>query len=97
MTVVLEQLRFAMPAILAGLVAGGAIGLLHFSALRWSTRKLLGGESAVLALLAQFVRLAVTGAALFLLVRAFGAAGLISAALAITLARVAVTRIGAVA
>ena len=66
-----EYLSFVAEA--AGWFFGGTVlGLLHFASLRWNVRCLLGGQ-ALFSLGMQFIRLALTGGALALVAKLFGA------------------------
>lgn len=76
--------------ILIGLVAGGALGVVHFASLRWVADRYAEG-GAVGALVVQLARFAVLIAALFGLAKV-GAAALLSGALGLLIARFLVVR-----
>lgn len=67
-------------------VAGVLFGMLHFVLLRWNVRCLVAGQ-LLWSLGLQFSRLALTGAALVLTVRFFGAWPLLAGTLGFTAAR----------
>ena len=66
--------------------AGGLLGFVHFVSLRWNVQCLVSGR-AVLSLVLQLLRLALTGGALVLTVRLFGAAALLAGSLGLLAAR----------
>ncbi len=77
------------------LAAGVVIGGFHFLTLRWNVQKLATGQSPVLALAIQLIRLVVVAGVLVFIVRRFGAMPLLVATAGILAARSAVLRWGA--
>ena len=78
---------FAFVAATTGwFLAGGLLGAMHFLSLRWSVQRLVAGR-ALLSLALQVLRLALTGAAMTLTVRLFGASPLIAGSLGLMAAR----------
>jgi F1F0 ATPase subunit 2 len=70
-------------------LAGTLLGLLHFVSLRWNVRCLLGGRP-LFSLGLQLLRFALTGGALVLVTRLFGAAPLLAGVLGLMAARTGV-------
>jgi F1F0 ATPase subunit 2 len=70
-------------------VAGALLGLLHFASLRWNVRCLLSGQP-LFSLGFQLLRFAMTGAALVLAARSFGAMPLLAVAAGLMVARTGV-------
>ena len=87
-TITQQNLAF-IGALTAWFAAGALLGVLHFTSLRWNVRCLVSGR-AVLSLVVQLARLVLTGAALVLTVRLFGAGALLAASLGLLAARSAV-------
>ncbi|MBB4301026.1 F1F0 ATPase subunit 2 [Rhodobium orientis] len=80
-----------------GLVAGFAVGLVHFRLLWWNTQMLLGAGSAVAAIAVIVLRFAVL-VGVFVLLAQFGALALLAGAVGVLAARqVAVKRYGGTA
>jgi len=73
-------------------VAGGLLGLAHFLSLRWNVRRLVAGR-ALASLGLQVLRLCLTGTAMTLTVRLFGAGPLLAGALGLIAARTGVLRL----
>jgi F1F0 ATPase subunit 2 len=71
------------------LLAGVLQGLLHLVSLRWNVRCLIGGQP-VLSLGLQLLRFALTGGALVLVAKSFGAMPLLSGTLGLMAARTGV-------
>lgn len=69
--------------------AGGLLGAAHFLSLRWNVHRLVTG-AAVTSLGVQLLRLALTGAAMTLTVRLFGAFPLLAGSLGLMAARTGV-------
>jgi len=69
--------------------AGGLLGVVHFISLRWNVHHLVAGH-VVLALGLQLLRFALTGTALTLSVRLFGAVPLLAGSLGLMAARTGV-------
>lgn len=67
-------------------LAGALLGLAHFHALRWTVHYMIGGRT-LLSLGLQGFRLVVTGAALTLVTRWFGAVPLLAGTLGLLAAR----------
>ncbi len=81
---------FAFMAGTAGwFLAGGLLGLGHFLSLRWSVQRLVGGF-ALASFGLQLLRLALTGTAMTLTVRLFGAVPLLAGSLGLMAARAGV-------
>lgn len=83
--VIHECLSF-MAAAMGCFFGGTLLGLLHFASLRWSVRCLLSGQ-ALFSLGLQFLRFALTGGALALLARLFGAMPLLAGTLGLMVVR----------
>lgn len=66
--------------------AGGLLGGAHFLSLRWNIRSLLSGQP-LLSLGLQLLRFALTGGALMLVTKSFGATPLLTAAFGLMAAR----------
>ncbi len=73
-------------ALAAWFAVGALLGFVHFVSLRWNVQCLVSGR-AVLSLVLQLLRLALTGAALVLTVRQFGAVALLAGSLGLLAAR----------
>ena len=73
-------------------VAGGLLGLVHFLSLRWNVRRLVAGR-ALASLGLQVLRLCLTGTAMTLTVRLFGAGPLLAGTLGLIAARTGVLRL----
>lgn len=71
------------------LLAGVLLGLLHFISLRWNVRYLLGGQP-LFSLGLQLFRFALTGGALVLVAKSFGAMPLLAGTLGLMAARTGV-------
>jgi len=69
--------------------AGGLLGMMHFLSLRWSVRRLVAGR-ALLSLGLQVLRLVLTGTAMILTIRLFGAVPLLAGSLGLMVARTGV-------
>lgn len=67
-------------------VAGGLLGVVHFLSLRWNVQCLVAGRP-VLSLGLQLLRFTLTGTALTLTVRLFGAAPLLAGSFGLMAAR----------
>lgn len=70
-------------------LAGVLLGLLHFVSLRWNVRCLLGGQP-LFSLGLQLLRFAITGGALVLVAKSFGAMPLLAGTLGLMAARTGV-------
>jgi len=70
-------------------IAGGLLGMMHFLSLRWSVRRLVAGR-ALLSLGLQVLRLVLTGTAMILTIRLFGAVPLLAGSLGLMVARTGV-------
>jgi len=70
-------------------LAGGLLGMMHFLSLRWNVQRLVAGH-ALLPLGLQLLRLALTGIAMTLTVRLFGAIPLLAGSLGLMAARAGV-------
>jgi len=71
------------------LLAGGLLGTMHFVSLRWSVQRLVAGRAPA-SLGLQLLRLALTGTAMTLTVRLFGANPLLAGSLGLMAARTSV-------
>ena len=86
---------FLLIASMAGwFVAGGLLGVAHFLSLRWNVQRLVAGR-ALASLGLQVLRLALTGSAMTLTVRLFGAVPLLAGWLGLMAARIGVLRLEA--
>ena len=70
-------------------LAGGMLGMMHFLSLRWSVQRLVAGR-ALLSLGLQVLRLVLTGTAMILTIRLFGAVPLLAGSLGLMVARTGV-------
>ena len=69
--------------------AGGLLGTMHFLSLRWNVERLVAGQP-LLSLGLQLFRLVLTGSAMTLTVRLFGAVPLLAGSLGLMAARTGV-------
>jgi hypothetical protein len=77
------------------LAVGTLIGAFHYLTLRWNAQVLIRGQSVLLALALQFVRLAGIAGMLAIITRNYGALPLLVATLGILASRTALLRLGA--
>jgi len=70
-------------------LAGVLLGAMHFLSLRWSVQRLIAGR-ALASLGLQLLRLALTGTAMTVTVRLFGAVPLLAVSLGLVAARTSV-------
>jgi len=73
-------------------IAGGLLGVVHFLSLQWSVQRLVAGH-ALASLGLQLLRFALTGTAMTLTVRLFGAVPLLAGSLGLMAARASVLRL----
>ncbi len=83
---------YALAVAAAWLAAGTVIGAMHFVGLRWNVRMLAASRSLLPASAVQFGRFAVTGVALAVIARLFGALPLLAATAGILAARALIIR-----